>query len=191
MEKVNIDEMKKLETKNKKGLTLVITGDGKGKTTSALGIALRAYGYDMKVCIIHFIKGDIHSGEFDAIKKMKPLIEEHFAGVGFYKIMGDKKDPTEHINAASEGMDLAFKKINSGDYDIIILDEINVAVQMALVDLDIVKELINSKPEFTHLVLTGRNAHSDIIELADTVTELKEVKHAMSKGIEAQKGIDY
>lgn len=187
----NIDEMKKLETKNKRGLTLVITGDGKGKTTSALGIALRAYGYDMKVCIIHFIKGDIHSGEFDAIKKLEPNIEEHFAGVGFYKIMGDKKDPTEHIESATAGMDLAVEKMQSGDYDILILDEINVAVQLALVDVDKVLELIKTKPSLMHLVLTGRDAHEKVIELADTVTELKEVKHAMQKGIEPQKGIDY
>ncbi len=186
--------MKKLKTKNKKGLTLVITGDGKGKTTSALGIALRAYGYGMKVCIIHFIKGDIHSGEFDAIKKLSslsPIIEEHFAGVGFYKIMGDDKDPTEHIEAAGLGMELAFDKMNSGDYDILILDEINVAVQLELVDVEKVIGLIKTKPDLMHLVLTGRNAHEKVIDLADTVTELKEVKHAMSKGIEPQPGIDY
>lgn len=183
--------MRKLETKNKQGLTLVITGDGKGKTTSALGIALRAYGYDMKVCIIHFIKGDIHSGEFDAIEHLKPNIEEHFAGIGFYKIMGDKKDPSEHIEAANAGMDLAFEKMNSGNYDIIILDEINVAVKMELLNVGRVIELIEKKPELMHLVLTGRNGHEKVIEMADTVTELKEVKHAMSKGIEPQKGIDY
>jgi len=190
-EERNADGLKVIDTKNKRGLVLVITGDGKGKTTSALGITLRAYGYGMKVCIIHFIKGDIHSGEMDALKHLKPNVEEHFAGVGFYKIRGDDKDPTEHIESANKGMDLAFEKLESGEFDIVILDEINVAVNMDLIDVERVVEFISKKPKETHIVLTGRNAHDKVIELAHTVTELKEVKHAMQKGIEPQQGIDY
>lgn len=175
----------------KKGLVIVYTGDGKGKTTAALGLCVRASGYDEKVCIIQFIKGSWKYGEIDGIKKLAPNVELHQKGLGFVGIIDDKLDKSEHIKAANEALAFADQKIRSGDYDIIILDEINVAVHLNLLKIDDVIKVIENKPESLNLVLTGRNAKEEIIELADLVTEMREIKHPFHKGIKAQKGIDY
>ena len=143
-------EVTKLSPEEKTGLVVVITGHGKGKTTAALGITLRACGHNMGVCIIQFMKGDIYAGERDGVKKME-----------------------------------------SGQFDVLILDEINNALHLKLVDLEQVLEIIRRKPPQMHLVLTGRDAHHEVIELADTVSEIIEVKHAYRKEIEPQPGIDY
>lgn len=183
--------MKFLEPKRKSGLVIVITGNGKGKTTSALGIALRASGYNMRVCIICFIKGDIYSGEFDGIKRLGPDIEIHVTGKGFINITSSPYSFDEHRASAQDGIILAKKKIESGNIDILILDEINNAIELGLVDLPQILELIDKKPPFMHLILTGRDARPEVIELAHTVTEMKEIKHSFTLGIEPQKGIDY
>lgn len=183
--------MKVLEPKKKFGLVLVITGNGKGKTTSALGIALRAAGHKMKVCIICFIKGDMYSGEFDGIRRLSPDVEIHVTGKGFLAIIKSPYTFEEHRESAQNALELARDKMESGDFDILILDEINNAVELGLVDLQQVTGLIDMKPEFMHLILTGRDARQEVIEKAHTVTEMKEVKHAFTLGIEPQKGIDY
>jgi cob(I)alamin adenosyltransferase len=179
------------EPKKKRGLILVITGNGKGKTTAALGIALRSAGYDMKVCIIHFIKGDMYAGEFDSLSKLAPQVEEHLTGKGFCGIMGNPYSHDEHRVNAQDAIQLAKEKIVSDCFDVVILDEINNALHLKLVDLQQVIDLIDSKPSLMHLVLTGRDAHPDIIERAHTVTEMREIKHAFQQGVEPQKGIDY
>jgi cob(I)alamin adenosyltransferase len=179
------------EPKEKVGLIVVLTGHGKGKTTSALGIALRAVGHDMKVCIIEFMKGDMYSGEIDGIKRLAPNVELHLTGKGFCGIMGNPYPFEEHRANAQEAINLAKKKMFSGDYDILILDEINNALKLKLVDLAQVLDLIDKKPALLHLILTGRDAHPDVIERAHTVTDIKEIKHAYRQGIEPQKGIDY
>lgn len=184
-------DLKKLEPKVKVGLVVVITGHGKGKTTSALGIALRAVGYDMRVCIIEFMKGDMYSGEIDGIKRLSPNVELHLTGKGFCGIMGNPYPVEEHRTNAQEAIKLAKEKILSGEYDILILDEINNALKLKLVDLPQLMELIDVKPPLLHLVLTGRDAHPEVIKRAHTVTEMKEIKHAYRQGIEPQKGIDY
>jgi len=184
-------EMKVLEPKERVGLILVLTGHGKGKTTSALGIALRAAGYDMKTCIIGFMKGDMYSGEIDGIKRLAPNVELHFTGRGFCGIMGDPYPFEEHRANAQDAMKLAKEKMSSSTYDILILDEINNAITLNLVDLDQVVALIDEKPPLMHIVLTGRDAHAEIINRAHTVTEMKEIKHAYRQGIKPQKGIDY
>jgi len=184
-------EIKKLEPKDKKGLIVVITGNGKGKTTSALGIILRSAGYSMKSCLIQFMKGDIHSGEWDSLKILGGLTEHHATGKGFCGIQGNPYPYKEHKANAQAAIELAREKIISGKYDIVILDEINNALKMKLVSLDQVLGLIKLKTDLMHLVLTGRDAHDKIIEVADTVSEVKEIKHAYQKGIEPQKGIDY
>ncbi len=184
-------DLKKLEPKVKVGLVVVITGYGKGKTTSALGIALRAVGYDMRVCIIEFMKGDMYSGEIDGIKRLSPNVELHLTGKGFCGIMGNPYTFEEHRTNAQEAIKLAKEKILSGEYDILILDEINNALKLKLVDLPQVMELMDVKPPLLHLVLTGRDAHPEVIKRAHTVTEMKEIKHAYRQGIEPQKGIDY
>jgi cob(I)alamin adenosyltransferase len=178
-------------TKDKLGIVVVMTGHGKGKTTSALGIALRAAGHDMKVCIVEFIKGDIHSGEIDGMKRLSPNVELHIAGRGFCGIKGDKYSFEEHRGNAQDAIKLAREKMVSGEFDILILDEIHNAIELKLVDLPQVIELIDIKPHLMHLILTGRDAHSELIKRAHTVTEMKEIKHAYQQGIKPQKGIDY
>ncbi len=183
--------MKVYEPKQKTGLILVITGNGKGKTTSALGIALRAAGYNMKVCIICFIKGDMYSGEFDGVKRLSPDVEIHVTGKGFLGIISSPYSFEEHRASAQSALMLAREKMESGTIDILILDEINNAMGLGLVDLPQILELIDKKPQFIHLILNGRDAHKEVIEKAHTVTEMKEIKHAFTQGIEPQKGIDF
>ena len=188
MDEINL---KILEPKEKVGLIIVITGQGKGKTTSALGIALRAVGYGMKVCIIEFIKGDMYSGEIDGIKRLAPNVELHLTGKGFCGMEGNPYPYKEHRANAQDALKLAKEKMLSKKFDILILDEINNALQLKLVDLSQVLELIENKPQLMHLILTGRDAHPEVIKRAHTVTEMKEIKHAFRQGIEPQKGIDY
>lgn len=180
-----------LEPKEKKGLVVVLTGDGKGKTTSALGMALRAAGHGMKVCMIQFMKGDIHSGELDSLPRLAPEVEFHVMGKGFCGIMGNPYKFPEHREDAQKALRLSKEKIASGSYELVILDEINNSLKLHLVDLPQVLELIDSKPPLMHLVLTGRDAHPEVIKRAHTVSEVREIKHAMGQGIEPQKGIDY
>lgn len=184
-------KLRVFEPKEKVGLNVVITGHGKGKTTSALGIALRAVGYNMKVCIIEFMKGDMYSGEIDGIKRLSPNVDLYLTGKGFCGIKGDKYSFAEHRVHAQDAIKLAKEKMSFGNYDILILDEINNALKLKLVDLQQVLTLIDEKPLLMHLVLTGRDAHPEVIKRAHTVTEMKEIKHAYRKGIEPQKGIDY
>jgi cob(I)alamin adenosyltransferase len=179
------------EPKEKVGLIVVITGHGKGKTTAAMGIALRAAGHDMKVCIIAFMKGDMYSGEIDGVKRLWPNVELHLTGRGFCGIRGNPYSVEEHRANAQAAINLAREKMLSGTYDILILDEINNAITLKLIDLSQAMELIDIKPPLIHLILTGRNAPPEIIERAHTVTDMKEIKHAYRKGIEPQKGIDY
>lgn len=180
---------------NKKGLVIVYTGDGKGKTSAALGNAFRALGHGLRVLVIQFFKGDwpIVFGELESAKLHKNL-EILQLGKGFVKIMGDKKPFSEHKLAAAEALNLAKEKIYSGKYDLVVLDEVNYAVDyldVRLIELKDLVEIIQKKPEHTHLIFTGRDAKPEIIELADLVTEMKEVKHPFHRGIQAQKGIDY
>jgi len=181
----------RLVPKEKKGLLVVITGNGKGKTTSALGIAVRACGHNMRVCIIQFMKGDLYAGERDGIKKMNCQVELIPTGKGFCGIQGNPYSHEEHRKNAQDAIQLAHQKIESGRFDILILDEINNALKLKLVDLEQVLEIIQRKPPLMHLVLTGRDAHPQVIEMADTVSEINEIKHAYRKGIEPQPGIDY
>lgn len=185
------DKITQLEPKERKGLIVVITGNGKGKTTSALGMAVRACGHGLRVCIIQFMKGDLYAGEWDGIKKMNCAIELQSTGKGFCGIQGNSYPWEEHRANAQDAVDLVHEKIASGRYDIIILDEINNALDLKLVDLEQVLDILHKKPSLMHLILTGRNAHPEVIELADTVNEVNEIKHAYRKGIEPQPGIDY
>lgn len=184
-------KIERLVPKEKKGLLVVITGNGKGKTTYALGIAVRACGHNMRVCIIQFMKGDLYAGEWDGVKKMNCQVELIPTGKGFCGIQGNPYSHEEHRKNAQDAIQLAHQKMGSGQFDIIILDEINNALKLKLVDLGQVLEIIQRKPSLIHLVLTGRDAHPQVIELADTVSEINEVKHAYRKGIEPQPGIDY
>ncbi|HUL36599.1 MAG TPA: cob(I)yrinic acid a,c-diamide adenosyltransferase [Thermodesulfobacteriota bacterium] len=184
-------EITRLTPEGQKGLIVIITGNGKGKTTTALGIVVRACGHNLRTCIIQFMKGDIYAGEWDGIKKMNCQVELIPTGKGFCGIQGNPYPYKEHRKNAQEAIQLARQKIESGQFDILVLDEINNALSLHLVDLEQVLEMIRTKPPRMHLVLTGRDAHPQVIELADTVSEILEIKHAYRKGIEPQPGIDY
>ena len=174
-----------------KGLTIVYTGKGKGKTTAALGIALRATGYKKKTCMIQFIKGSWHYGEMDSSKRLEPEFEMVAIGKGFVGIIDDISPKTDHEKVAKEAIRISNEKIQSGKYDIVILDEINYAVNLNLIEIKDVLDLIYSKPQNVDLVLTGNYAKDQVIEVADLVTEMKEIKHPFQQGIKAKKGIDF
>jgi cob(I)alamin adenosyltransferase len=183
--------MQHQEPRKKVGLIVVLTGAGKGKTSSALGMALRAVGHKLRVCFIQFMKGDLYSGEIEGLKWLAPLVEFHQTGKGFCGIQGNPI-PFHELRANAQcAIELAREKINSGHFDIVILDEINNALKLSLVDLPQVLELLDTKHPDLQLVLTGRDAHAEVCARANTVTEMVEVKHAYREGIEAQQGIDY
>lgn len=172
------------------GLTLVFTGNGKGKTTAALGMALRAWGQDMQVLILQFIKGGWKYGELKAAEKLDSRFEMQQMGEGFIRDAGDK-DLEKHRIAAQKALAQARQAVREGKYDMLILDEINNAINYGLVDLADVSKIIHDKPSELHLVLTGRNVADEIVALADLVTEMREVKHPFASGIKAQKGIEF
>ena len=174
-----------------KGLVIVYTGGGKGKTTAALGMALRAVGHNQKICIIQFIKGSWHYGELNSLKRLEPEVELVRMGKGFVGIIDDKSPREEHEKIAKEGIKVSKEKIQSKKYDIIILDEVNYAVNLGLIELNDVLDLIKTKPSELNLVLTGNHAKPEIIEAADLVTEMREIKHPFKSGIKAKKGIDF
>jgi cob(I)alamin adenosyltransferase len=174
-----------------KGLVIVYTGGGKGKTSAALGLVLRAVGYNHKVCMVQFVKGSWHSGELDSAKRLEPEFELITTGKGFVGILDDKSPREDHVKAAYETLMVGKEKILSGKYNVVILDEINYAIQLELIKLNDVLDIIKSKPSELDLVLTGNHATKEIIELADLVTEMKEIKHPFKSGIKAKKGIDF
>ncbi len=174
-----------------RGLIICYTGNGKGKTTAALGMCVRAAGYKMKVAVIQFIKGSWHYGEMDGIKLLEPYVEFQTAGKGFVGILDDNLPREEHVQAAQEALDIAQEGLASGEYDIVILDEIFVGVSLKLITADDVLQLIAHKSPKTHIVLTGRGAPQEVIDAADLVTEMTEIKHPFQQGIKARKGIDF
>ena len=176
---------------SEKGLVIVYTGGGKGKTSAALGLVLRAVGYNHKVCMVQFVKGSWHYGELDSAKRLAPEFEMITAGKGFVGILDDKSPREDHVKAANDTLDISKEKIMSGKFDVVILDEINYALQLKLLNLDDVIDLIKSTPPELDLVLTGNHAEEKVIELADLVTEMKEIKHPFKSGIKAKKGIDF
>jgi cob(I)alamin adenosyltransferase len=175
----------------KDGLVIVYTGKGKGKTTAALGMALRAVGYNYKICMIQFIKGSWHYGEMTSSKRLEPEFELTAIGKGFVGIIDDKSPIELHKEIAAEALRIAREKIQSKKYDIVILDEINYAINLGLLELEDVLEIIKMKPSSLNLVLTGNHAKDEIIEVADLVTEMREIKHPFKEGIKAKKGVDF
>lgn len=174
-----------------RGLLIVYTGNGKGKTTAALGMCVRAVGYSWKVSLIQFVKGSWKYGELKGIKKLAPYVELHTVGEGFVGIVDDTKDIEVHRQAARDGIEFARQKILSGNYELVILDELNVALKLDLVSRADVESLIGDCREKQNLVITGRDAADWLIERADLVTEMKEIKHPFQQGIPAKKGIDW
>ncbi len=177
-------------TDSRKGLLLINTGPGKGKTTAAMGTALRAVGNGMRVLMLQFLKGSWHYGELDAVEAFAGKFVLKQMGRGFVKIGGAETDP-EDIRLVEAAWEEARAAIFSGEWDMVILDEINYAIGYKMLDPAAVADALRNRPEMVHVILTGRNAHPLLVELADTVTEMREVKHAYQKGILAQRGIEY
>jgi cob(I)alamin adenosyltransferase len=177
-------------TDSRKGLVLIHTGPGKGKTTAALGLALRALGNGMRVLMLQFLKGSWHYGELDAAQSFGESFVLKQMGRGFVKVGGAETDP-EDIRLVEEAWQQAEAAILSGDWDLVILDEINYAISYGMLPPERVADVLRRRPEMVHVVLTGRSAHPLLVELADTVTEMREVKHAYQKGILAQRGIEF
>jgi cob(I)alamin adenosyltransferase len=174
----------------RRGLIIVNTGPGKGKTTAAMGTALRAVGNGMKVLMLQFLKGSWHYGELDAVKAFGDDFVMKQLGRGFVKVGGAETDPQD-IRLVEQAWEESRNAILSGKWDVVILDEINYAISYGMLDAEQVVETLKQKPEMVHVILTGRSAHPKIVEVADTVTEMRQVKHAYEAGILAQRGIEY
>ncbi len=177
-------------TASRRGLILINTGPGKGKTTAAMGTALRAVGNGMRVLMLQFLKGSWHYGELDAVEAFGDNFVMKQLGRGFVKIGGAETDP-EDIRMVEAAWDEARAAILSGDWDMVVLDEINYAIGYKMLDPAQVVDTLKQRPEMVHVILTGRNAHPDLVAIADTVTEMRQVKHAYENGILAQRGIEY
>ena len=174
--------------KLKRGLIQVYTGSGKGKTTAALGLALRAAGHDLQVYIVQFMKGWPHYGELVSVQHLPNVTLRQFGRPDF--VNREHPNP-EDIRLAHEALDHARQIVASGDYDLVILDEVNVALDYGLIGLDDLLSLLEAKPEHVELVLTGRGAHPEIVKLADLVTEMLAIKHPYDAGVPGRKGIEY
>src|SRR5438270_476515 len=179
-------------TRERRGLTIVYTGDGKGKTTAAVGLTVRAAGNKMRVLFVQFIKGSWKSGEREILRGL-PNVEVAVTGRGFtIEELRDPRIPMQaHHDAAATGWALARQAIEQGLYDVVVLDEILGAVNANLVPIREVLETIRSRPPSLHLVLTGRGAPPELIALADLVSEVQPIKHPYEQGIPAQRGIEF
>jgi cob(I)alamin adenosyltransferase len=171
---------------NGRGYIHIYTGDGKGKTTAALGLAIRAAGYGMKTYIGQFMKGQ-HYGELTSLRDHPCITIEQYGDV---ECVHREEITQKHVDQAQRGLKRAREIIMSNQYDIIVLDEINVAVWFDLIATHEVLELLNHRPEHVEIILTGRRAPEALVEIADVVSEIKEIKHYFSRGITARTGIE-
>ena len=171
----------------RQGIVLAITGPGKGKTTSAFGCALRAHGHGFRIAIVQFMKGRIY-GELETLRSLPRVEVWQFGRVAFV----DPKNPDPRDRElARQGMDKAWEIVRGGQHDLLILDEINVVADFGLIPVEEVLELARARPKWMDLIWTGRNAPAAMVELADTVSEVREIKHHYKKGIESRAGMEY
>jgi len=175
-------------SQRKNSLLLLFTGNGKGKTTSSLGLAFRALGHGQRVCMIQFIKGSWHYGEIDAAKRFDSLLDVHVMGRGF---TWDSDDLDKDIAVAREAWAFAETTIRAGHYRLVILDELTYLITYNMLEEQSVLDVLAARPDSTHIVVTGRNASQGLIDAADLVTEMRDVKHHFDNGIMAQKGIEF
>ena len=177
-----------IEKKGEKGLLLIFTGEGKGKTTAALGLAFRAIGHDFPVCMIQFIKGSWKYGEIETAKHFDNLMELHIMGRGF---TWKSEDLEEDIQAAREAWDFAARTIREGRHRLVILDELTYLVSYNMLGEQEILDVLAERPGTMHIAITGRNASEGLIKAADVVTEMRNIKHAFDNGVKAQKGIEF
>ena len=180
-----IDE-KIAQATEERGVLLIHTGNGKGKSSSAFGMVARALGHEMKVGIVQFIKGSFSTGE-EAFFKRFDEVDYHVMGDGF---TWETQDMEQDKKSAQAAWDVAAKMLNDENYQLIVLDEVNIAIKNGLLSLDEVLKDLQSRPEMQHVVLTGRGAKDELIEIADTVTEMRDIKHAFRAGVKAQNGVE-
>ena len=182
-----------VDKKVRKGLVMIWTGKGKGKSTASIGLAVRAAGHKMRVLFLQFVKGQWKTGERQSLALLAPYVEHVVMGRGFtIERLRNKDVPMdEHAAAARAAFDLARQAVQSGKYQMVILDEIMATMNAGLVSVADVVELVRSKPPMLHLVLTGRNAPPELIDLADLVSEIQPVKHPFQAGIPAQRGVEF
>ena len=174
-----------------KGLLIVYTGNGKGKTSAAMGTAFRAIGQGLKVLMIQFIKGSWHYGELDTAKMLPDgLFEIRVMGRGFVKIGAEKPHPAD-VEMVEKAWAMVVEEMHAGRFDMIVCDEINYAIHYGMIDIDRVVADLKGRPESIHVICTGRNAHPKLVEAADLVSEIKQIKHPYEQGILAQRGIEY
>lgn len=173
---------------DEKGLIIVHTGKGKGKSTAAFGMVFRAIGHKQKVAVVQFIKGAWDTGERDVLDAFSDYVDVFVEGEGF---TWETQDRDRDISAAQKGWQRAKTCILSGDYKMILLDELNIALRYDYIDLFEVLEVLKSKPDDVHVIITGRNAKDELIELADLVTEMTQIKHPFRSGIKAQSCIEF
>lgn len=171
------------------GLLMVYTGNGKGKTTAAFGLGLRAWGHGQRVFLIQFMKGDESYGEVQAVRRALPGFTVVQSGLPTFVRKGVLT--SRDLELAGQGLELARRILRAGEHELVILDEINVAIDYGLVPLQEVTDVCRDRPPHVTLVLTGRYAHPDILSLADTVSDVQEVKHHYRSGVAAQAGIEY
>ncbi|MBI3812462.1 MAG: cob(I)yrinic acid a,c-diamide adenosyltransferase [Nitrospirae bacterium] len=172
----------------RKGLIIVHTGSGKGKTTAALGTAFRALGYGWKILMVQFIKGAWHCGELDSATRFGDQLQIIPMGEGF---TWNTQNPERDRRKAHEAWEFGAKEALTGKYKMVIFDEINYVIHYNYLEVERVLDFLKAKPPMLHVFLTGRNAHEKIIEIADLVTEMRAIKHPFKKGIKAQKGIEF
>ena len=171
-----------------KGLLIVHTGRGKGKSTAAFGLVMRALGHGMRVGIVQFVKGKWETGERSVLERYSDLVPIRAMGEGF---TWDTQDRERDIAAAKKAWDASKEMISSGDYDLVVLDELNIVLRYESLPLGEVVDFLSNRPEMLHVVVTGRNAKNDLIEAADLVTEMTQIKHPFRSGVKAQKGIEF
>ncbi|MDH5696566.1 MAG: cob(I)yrinic acid a,c-diamide adenosyltransferase [Dehalococcoidia bacterium] len=172
----------------RRGLVQVFTGDGKGKTSAAIGAVIRALGHGLRVYIVYFMKGDYPYGERSILSQLSNVTMASFGSKGFIDPTNIKPEEKEQ---AKRALVAAREAMLSGSYDLVVLDEVNLAAAWKLIELDDVVRLIDDKPKDVELILTGRRANTQLIKLADLVTEMLKIKHPYDEGVTARKGIEY
>ena len=177
-----------MDNDRQKGLVIVFTGDGKGKTTAALGLVMRAAGHGMTSSFIQFIKGSWHYGEMDAVKRFAGLVDFRVTGRGF---TWKSDDPEKDKALARSAWEDAKTTILSGRHDMVVLDEFTYVINYSMVDLNDVLDTLKRRPQKVHVVITGRNAREELVQAADLVTEMRNIKHPYEEGVRAQRGIEF